>query len=70
MLPDLWDAVLLVVLTITVVAFGLAALVAGVAVGGAWGVAGPVGDRTGPLGPSWWKLPADPDPGDLAPVSH
>ena len=38
--------------------------------GGAWGAAGPVGDRTGPLGPSRWKLPADPDPGDLAPVSH
>lgn len=38
--------------------------------GGAWGAAGPVGDRTGPLGPSRWKLPADPDPGDLAAVSH
>jgi hypothetical protein len=38
--------------------------------GGAWGVAGSIGDRTGPLGPSRWKLPADPDPGDLAPVSH
>jgi hypothetical protein len=38
--------------------------------GGAWGAAGPVGDRTGPLGPSPWKLPADPDPGDLAAVPH
>lgn len=36
--------------------------------GGAWGAAGPVGDRTGPLGPSPWKLPADPDPGDLSAV--
>ena len=38
--------------------------------GGAWGAAGSLGDRTGPLGPSRWKLPADPDPGDLASVSQ
>jgi hypothetical protein len=36
--------------------------------GGAWGAAGPIRDRTGPLGPSRWKLPADPDPGDLSSV--
>jgi hypothetical protein len=36
--------------------------------GGAWGAAGSVGDQTGPLGPSPWKLPANPDPGDLATV--
>jgi hypothetical protein len=36
--------------------------------GGAWGAAGRVGGQTGPLGPSPWKLPADPDPGDLASV--
>lgn len=38
--------------------------------GGAWGAAGPISDRTGPLGPSPSKLPADPDPGDLPAVSH
>jgi hypothetical protein len=35
--------------------------------GGAWGSAGSISDRTGPLGPSRWKLPADTDPGDLGP---
>jgi hypothetical protein len=34
--------------------------------GGAWGAVGNLPDNTGPLGPSRWKLPADPDPGDLA----
>ncbi len=34
--------------------------------GGAWGAAGELPDTTGPLGPSPWKLPDDPDPGELA----
>jgi hypothetical protein len=34
--------------------------------GGAWGRAKDPDGTTGPLGPSEWKLPADPDPGDLA----
>ena len=34
--------------------------------GGAWGRAKQIPGTTGPLGPSRWKLPADPDPGDLA----
>jgi hypothetical protein len=33
--------------------------------GGAWGAADTAQGRTGPLGPSKWKLPAAPDPGDL-----
>jgi hypothetical protein len=33
--------------------------------GGAWGAAGRLADLTGPLGPSAWKLPSDPDPSDL-----
>jgi hypothetical protein len=33
--------------------------------GGAWGRAKDPDGTTGPLGPSQWKLPADPDPGDL-----
>ena len=32
--------------------------------GGAWGKVGDFND-TGPLGPSGWKSPSDPDPGDL-----
>lgn len=34
--------------------------------GGAWGARGAAGDTTGPLGPSEWKLPSDPQPGELA----
>ena len=34
--------------------------------GGAWGRAKDPDGTTGPLGPSQWKLPKDPDPGDLA----
>ena len=34
--------------------------------GGAWGAAGDLPDTTGPLGPSRWKLPSDPEPGELA----
>lgn len=34
--------------------------------GGAWGRAKQIEGTAGPLGPSRWKLPADPDPGDLA----
>ena len=33
--------------------------------GGAWGRAKRIPGTTGPLGPSRWKLPASPDPGDL-----
>jgi hypothetical protein len=36
--------------------------------GGAWGAAGELPDTTGPLGPSRWKLPSDPEPGELASV--
>ena len=33
--------------------------------GGAWGRARDIPGTTGPLGPSRWKLPSSPDPGDL-----
>lgn len=36
--------------------------------GGAWGSAGINGDTTGPLGPSPYKLPSDPEAGELASV--
>jgi hypothetical protein len=34
--------------------------------GGAWGRAGLIGDMTGPLGPSRYKLPTDLEPGELS----
>jgi hypothetical protein len=36
--------------------------------GGAWGSAGSNADTTGPLGPSQYKLPSDPEPGELESV--
>lgn len=37
--------------------------------GGAWGSAGLSADTTGPLGPSPYKLPSDPEPGELESVT-
>lgn len=37
--------------------------------GGAWGTVGVARDMTGPLGPSAYKLPDDPNPGELALVA-
>jgi hypothetical protein len=36
--------------------------------GGAWGSAGTKADTTGPLGPSQYKLPSEPEPGELESV--